>query len=64
MKLYDVPEGSKIRVIGEIKIPPSAPDIAINEELTFCRIDGMYSLCINSNHKFVHLVAWAEVEII
>jgi hypothetical protein len=63
-KLYDVPNNSKIRVIEDIKIPPAAPEIQENEELTFLHTDGMYSLCKNSKGEFCHLVAWAEVEII
>ena len=27
MKLYDVPRNSKIRVVGDVKIPPAAPII-------------------------------------
>ena len=64
MKLYDVPNNTKIRVIGDIRIPPEAPEINKDEILKFLHIDGMYSLCKNSNGDFVHLVAWAEVEII
>jgi hypothetical protein len=63
MKLYDVPCNTKIRVIGDIKIPPSAIPIKENEILNFLHIDGMYSLCKNCKGDFVHLVAWAEVEI-
>jgi hypothetical protein len=64
MKLYDVPNNSKIKVIGDIKTPVDSPEIQENEELTFIKIDGMYSLCKNKDGEFVHLVAWAEVEII
>lgn len=64
MKLYDVPNNTKIRVIGDIKVPPAAPDVAENEVLSFGHIDGMYSYCTNSKGEVVHLVAWAEVEIV
>lgn len=64
MKLWDVPCNSKIRVIDNIKIPPAASEISKDEILQFFHIDGMYSLCKNSNGDWVHLVAWAEVEII
>jgi hypothetical protein len=53
MKLYDVPPGSRVRVIGDL-----------NDELKFHHIDGMYSLCTNQKGEPVHLVAWAEVELI
>ena len=51
MKLYDAPTESFIRYA----------DIF---ELYFCHIDGMYSLCYNSKGEPVHLVAWAEVEVL
>ena len=64
MKLYEVPNSSKIRVIGDIKTPVDSPDIQENEELKFIKIDGMYSLCKNSKGDYVYLVAWAEVEVL
>ena len=65
MKLYDVPRNSKIRVVGNFKsIPPAAPIIEEQEVLNFSHVDGMYSYCTNSDNEVVHLVAWAEVEII
>lgn len=50
MKLYNVPRNSRIKVVGE--------------ELNFRSIDGMYSYCTRDDGEVVHLVAWAEVEII
>lgn len=64
MKLYDVPINSKIRVVGDVKTPPAAPIIEEQEVLNFSHVDGMYSYCTNSDNEVVHLVAWAEVEII
>ena len=64
MKLYNVPINSKIRVIGDVKTPPASIDINKDDILQFIKIDGMYSLCKNSKGEFVHLVAWAEVELI
>lgn len=64
MKLYNAPQGSRIRVIGDIQIPPAAPEINKNDVLKFHHIDGMYSLCTNQEGQHVHLVAWAEVELI
>jgi hypothetical protein len=64
MELHKVPKGSKIRVIGDIKTPPSSHPIEVDDVLEFSHIDGMYSLCLNSEGEAVHLVAWAEVEII
>ena len=64
MKLYDVPRGSKIRVVGDVKIPPAASIIEEQEVLNFSHVDGMYSYCTNSDNEVVHLAAWAEVEIV
>tara|TARA_R110002020_G_scaffold127156_1_gene285326 strand:- start:557 stop:724 length:168 start_codon:yes stop_codon:yes gene_type:complete len=46
------------------KVPPVAPTINEGEELNFRSIDGMYSYCTRDNGDVVHLVAWAEVEIV
>lgn len=64
MKLYDVPRGSKIRVLGDIKVPPAALGIKEGDELKFHRIDGVFSECTNSDGKRVYLSASAQVEII
>jgi len=64
MKLYDVPRNSKIIVVSDIKKPIDSINIKENEVLDFIKLDGMYSLCKNMDGDFVHLVAWAEVEII
>lgn len=64
MKLYDVPNGTKIRVLGEVSIPPDAPEINKGDELFFYKIDGMYSHCVNSDGIRVYIAAWTEVEII
>lgn len=49
MKLYEVPRNTRILFEGE--------------EYLFYRLDGMYSYC-TKGEEVVHLVAWAEVEII
>jgi hypothetical protein len=64
MELYNVPRNSRIRVISDIKVPPGAPEIKAGDELNFRSIDGMYSYCTTDAGQVVHLVAWAEVEII
>ena len=64
MKLYDVPNNTKVRVLAEIKVPPAAPPINKGDVIDFGHIDGMYSYCHNSEGELVHLVAWAEVEIV
>ena len=64
MKLYDVPRNSRIKIIGDIKVPPGAPELIEGQELNFRNIDGMYSYCTTDDGNVVHLVAWAEVELI
>ena len=64
MKLYDVPRNSRIKIIGDIKVPPGAPSLKEGQELNFRSIDGMYSYCTTDSGEVVHLVAWAEVELI
>ena len=64
MELHNAPRNSRIKVISDIKVPPGAPQITEGEELNFRSIDGMYSYCTRDNGEVVHLVAWAEVEII
>lgn len=64
MKLYDVPRNSRIKVLSDIKVPPGAPDIKVEQELNFSRVDGMYSYCTTDAGEVVHLVAWAEVEMV
>ena len=64
MKLHEVPHGSKVRVIGEAGMPPDSSEIKENDILYFDHIDGMYSYCKDSKGNVVHLVAWAEVEIL
>lgn len=64
MKLYEVPRWTKVKVCEEVSVPPDAPDIKPNDVLKFHHIDGMYSYCTNADKEVVHLVAWAEVEIV
>jgi len=64
MKLYDCSDGTKFRVIGDIEVPIGAPPINKGDEYTLRNIDGMYSYCKDVNGAVVHLIAWAEVEIV
>ena len=64
MELHKVPRNSRIKVLGDIKVPPGAPEIKAEQELNFSHIDGMYSYCTTDDGEVVHLVAWAKVEII
>ena len=50
VKLYDVPKGSKIKFFDEV--------------LTFHHLDGRYSLCTDKDGKYVHIAAYAPVEVL
>lgn len=50
MKLYDVPNDSKILVGDTV--------------LTFHHIDGMYSYCVDEHGNVHHIAAWTEVDLI
>jgi hypothetical protein len=63
MKLYEVPRDSKIKVLKDAVVPPSAPRIKEGDILDFKNIDGMYSLCYKYGAP-VHIAAWTEVEMI
>jgi len=64
MELYNVPRNSRIKVVGDIKVPPASPMVEGEEVLNFKHIDGMYSYCTRDNGEVVHLAAWTEVEIV
>ena len=63
MKLYDVPRNTKVRVLDDIATPIGSPEINKGDEIMFYHLDGMYSYC-TINDTVVHLVGWAEVEIV
>ena len=62
MKLYEVPRNTSIRILEETLVPIDSPKPP--NELFFHHVDGMYSLCSDSEGKIVHIAAWTEVEII
>jgi len=64
MKLHDVPNRTWVRVLEDPRTAPGSPLINKGDKIFFGHIDGMYSYCRNENNELVHLVAWAEVEII
>lgn len=55
MKLYEVPNKTKVRFIGEDMV---------DEVFFFDHIDGMYSYCLDKDKNVHHFAAWAEVEIV
>ena len=64
MKLYDAPVRTWVKVITDNGTPPVAPHIEIDEIIWFGHIDGMYSYCKNKKGEVVHLVGWANVEVV
>lgn len=64
MKLFDVPRYSYIRVLGEILTPVEGKETSAGNILKFLSLDGMYSRCRDEDGEIVHLVAWADVELV
>lgn len=65
MKLYDAPANSWIRIRDPLPTTPMcAKRLQSEQVLYFYRIDGMYSYCKDESGDAVHLVAWAEVEVL
>ena len=64
MKLFNVPRNTWVRILADPKAPPSAPELNVGQPIKLHNIDGMYSYCTDTDGNVVHLVAWAEVEII
>lgn len=63
MNLYDVPNGSNIRVKEDATVPPGAEPVGAESALRFSHIDGMYSLCRDVWGNLYHPAAWTEVEV-
>ena len=64
MELFTVPRGSYVRLLEDGRVPPAASELHEGETIFFDHIDGMYSFCRNAAGEIVHLVAWAEVEVV
>ena len=62
MKLYQVPRNTKVRLKSTESGPPASIDPEVGEVYSFKHVDGMYSLCYDSEGHMVHLPAWSEVE--
>ena len=63
MKLYHVPNSSRIKVVdNRVDVPP-ANDVVVKEDiLEFHRPDGMYGICYNSEGHRVYIGMTTEVE--
>ena len=64
MKLYDVNDYTKVKLLEDGKIPPAALPVIKDDIVIFHEIDGMYGKCINKDGDVVYIAAWTEVEII
>lgn len=63
MKLHECKPKTKVRIIDDISTPPGAPELKKGDEIFFDHLDGMYSYCLKGD-EVVHLIAWAEVEVV
>jgi hypothetical protein len=64
MKLYEVPNNTRIRVITKAVTPPFGKVADPGDELLYHHPDGMYSYCTNDNGDVIHLAGFSEVEIV
>jgi hypothetical protein len=64
MKLYDVPRGSKIRVLANTKTAPFSKKVKVDDILTLEKLDGMYSICKDTEGNIIYLGATTQVEIL
>ena len=65
MKLYEAPRNSKVMLIDDtVHGPPAGINPIVGDVYEFKHVDGMYSLCFDSNGDAVHIPAWAEVRIV
>jgi len=64
MKLYDVPDNNKIRLLENPVIPPASVPVEKEDILLFYHIDGMYGSCENADGYIVYIAGWTEVEVV
>ena len=62
LMLVDLSKGDKFKIVGDIRVPPAHRELSRDEVFTFINLDGMYSLCKDSDNRAVHLVMWSEVK--
>lgn len=67
MKLYDLKRNTWFR-LKETKFPPDYSPELVEElkkrKFQIKKIDGMYSLCVDTKGEIHHPAAWSEVEVI
>ena len=64
MKLFEVPRNTKIKLLEDTEGPIESRKPNKNEEYLFSHLDGMYSLCYDSNQKVVYIPGWVTVEVL
>ena len=63
MKLYEIPDGSQIRLLEDSPGPPGEPVYPKGTEMKFYSLDGMYATCFKDGVRaYPH--CGTEVEII
>jgi len=64
MKLYNVTNGSQIRLKEDAKVPVGGAAAGKSTVLKFHHIDGAYSYCTDEEGAVFHPAAWTGVEIV
>jgi hypothetical protein len=64
MKLHQLPPGSVFRVATDLRVPPGAPALSVDQMYRLGNVDGMYSYCFDKDGGIVHVGAGAEVELV
>ena len=62
MKLYELKQGDKFKLLEEAYIPPDAKEGNAEGVYKLKNIDGMYSFCWGPDKEIYHFAAWTEVE--
>jgi hypothetical protein len=64
MKLYEVPNNTRVRLVPETEVKIPVGSTLPVDEFMFHKIDGMYSYCTTDAGEVAHPAAWTEVEIV
>jgi hypothetical protein len=61
--LYSLKKGTKFKLSDEeeVRVADESYDLNTEDLFTFDHIDGMYSLCKDSNGAIHHFAAWTKV---
>ena len=61
MKLYNVQDGSTVKLLEDAVIPPGAPEVNKGDVVKLFNIDGVYGNCFKDGER-VWIHAMTEVE--